>query len=326
MLTLEPYDASQAQAWDDFVEREARNATILHTRRFFSHNPANAVDDASVSFRKGGRIVGVLPATLREAPGGPVLNSHPRSTYGGFVVAPSVGAAEAVEMVDLTLEFARQRGAREVVVRNPFRIYHALPSDETDYAMWLRGFGVRSRELELAVPLLPRAREEVLATFEPSTRRNVRRALQSGVSVGESEDFAAYWAILEENLREQHGAVPTHTLEEFRALRAALGGDRVRLVAAHHEGRMVAGVIVLCANRLVAHSQYIASLREASSVRPLNAVFYELVAWATASGFRYLNLGKATDDDGRALNVGLFNFKEGFGARSVLRETMAATL
>jgi lipid II:glycine glycyltransferase (peptidoglycan interpeptide bridge formation enzyme) len=55
-------------------------------------------------------------------------------------------------------------------------------------------------------------------------------------------------------------------------------------------------------------------------------VFYELIAWATARGYRYLNLGKSTEDEGRALNAGLFRFKEGFGARGVLRETMSRSI
>ena len=53
----------------------------------------------------------------------------------------------------------------------------------------------------------------------------------AGIDVRESDDFAAFWHILEATLEGKHGAKPTHTLEEIRKLRMCVGNDRLRLMA-----------------------------------------------------------------------------------------------
>jgi hypothetical protein len=326
-ILAEPYADRLADEWDAFVGERARNGTLLHTRRFFAHNDANAADDASLVFRDRARIVGVLPAALLGGDGEErVLHSHPRATYGGFVVGAEVGTADTLAMVDLALAHARDRGARRMVVRNPFRIFHAMPTDESDYALWLRGFGVLSRELEVAVPTGAIAPGDALAHFDGKTRNQVRKAQRAGVVVEESEAYAEFWPMLEENLRARHEARPTHSLAAFERLRTLVGGAAVRLVLARHEGRAVAGAVVLVANARALHVQYIASRPEALHLCPVNAVLHHLVEMAAEGGYQYLNLGMSTEDAGRRPNLGLFAFKEGFGGRGVLRETLALDL
>lgn len=325
-LTAEPYTEAHAAAWDAFVDGGSRNGTLLHTRRFLSHNPANARDDASLLFRKGGRVVGVLPAALVHPDGRPTFASHPRATYGGFVLARGAGIRAAEAMVDLALAHARGLGARAAWVRNPFRIFHESPADETDYVLWARGFRVRTRELEVAIPVAGLAPDAVLGAFDGKTRNQVRKAAKLGVTVRFSDDYAEFWAVLEDTLRARHGARPTHTLAEFDALRAAVGPERARLLAAYHDGRLVAGAAVLVANRRALHAQYIASRADAAALCPVNAVLAELVAWGARDGYAYVNLGMATETGGHAVNYGLYEFKEGFGGGGVLRETLALDL
>lgn len=324
---VEPFVEDTAEEWDDFVATRARNGTLLHTRGFFRHNPANAGDDASLVFRDRGRIVAVAPAALRAGPDGArVWHSHPRATYGGFVVGADVGLADTLAIVDGAVEHARSLGASSMIVRNPFRIFHSAPADESDYAMWLRGFTIASRELEVAVPLDGVVPGRAAERYDGKTRNQLRKAQKLGVTVSEEDAYAEFWAMLEENLRARHGTRPTHALEDFERLRALVPAGAVRLFAARHEGRMVAGAAVFVTNARAAHVQYIASDVEARALNPVNALIDHLVEWAAAAGFAHLNLGMSTEDAGRRANLGLFAFKEGFGGRSVLRETMQLTL
>jgi hypothetical protein len=326
-IAVEPYAEDVAEEWDAFVGRRARNATFLHSRAFLRHNPANAEDDASLVFRDGGRLVGVLPAALLRGAGADTTYvSHPRATYGGFVVGPEAGAELTIAMVDGAIAHARALGASRMVVRNPFRIFHLAPSDESDYALWLRGFTVRARELEVAVPTAGLAPDAALATFDGKTRNQVRKAQKLGVSVEESDAYAEFWPMLEANLRERHGTRPTHSLEAFERLRALVPPRAVRLVAARHDGRMVAGAVLFAANTRALHVQYIGSRADALHLCPVNAVVAHLVALAAAEGFHHLNLGMSTENEGRTPNLGLFAFKEGFGGRGVLRETLELSL
>lgn len=324
-LVADVYADADAEAWDVFVEHEARNGTLLHTRRFLSHNPANARDDASLLYRKGSRIVGVLPAALVLPNGRTTFASHPRATYGGFVLARDAGLRAVEAMVDHALDHARALGAEAVWVRPPFRIFHESPADEPDYVLWARGFGVRTRELEVAIPVAGIAPDDVLGVFDGKTRNQVRKAAKQGVTVRFSDDYAEFWEVLEQTLLAHYGTRPTHSLAEIEVLRSAVG-DRVRLLAAYHDGRLVAGSVVFLANQRALHAQYIASRADAAALCPVNAVLAELVAWGARDGYAYVNLGMATEPGGHAVNYGLFEFKEGFGGGGVLRETLALDL
>lgn len=325
-LVSERFDDQLAAEWDEFVDDRSRNGTILHTRRFFAHNPGNAGEDASLLFRKRGRILGVFPAAVVERDAERVLHSHPRATYGGFVVGDEAGVTASMEMVDLVIDHAQALAVQRIVVRNPFRIFHHAPTDESDYAMWRRGFTVRARELEVAIPLQGIERDAVLGSLDAKTRNQVRKAWKSGVIVRETTDFDAFWRILEQNLETQHNTRPTHALADILRLRDLVGADRVRLFAGYLDDTMLAGAVLFVANSRAVHAQYLGSLREHAPLCPLNALVAELIAWASEQGYHYLNLGMSTEDEGRRINTGLFDFKEGFGGRGVLRETMELTL
>ena len=51
--------------------------------------------------------------------------------------------------------------------------------------------------------------------FDMASRQSVRKAAASGVEVGESADWAAFWTILSGRLQERYNAHPVHTLERY---------------------------------------------------------------------------------------------------------------
>jgi hypothetical protein len=328
MIDTVLFNLTKESEWDTFVEKEGRNATFLHTRKFFNHNAANANDDSSLMFYKSGKLIGVLPATLRTLNGeGLTFHSHPRSTYGGFVISMETGVQEAVAMVDGVIQFARSKEVKKIMVRNPFRFLYSTPSDETDYAMWLKGFKLKSRELEVTLSLnAVKNEEDLLALYDGKTRNQVRKALKSNLQIGESENYSDFWELLANNLAQAHEAKPTHSLEDFMRLRALVAPDLIKLFGVSHENRLVAGMVVFLAPKAAIHAQYIASDREMSQLCAVNGLVHYVANWALQKGYGHLNLGLSTEEQGKQLNAGLFKFKEGFGARGVLRETMEMIL
>lgn len=314
------YRNDEAAAWDAFIDRSI-NGTFLHSRRFFDHNPLNSEDDHSLVFLKKQRIVAVFPAALYERNSRFIYHSHPRATYGGFVVSDDTGVEESLEMVETVIAYAKELNAAEIIVRNPFRIFNKRPADETDYAMWYHGFSILSREMESAVLL----DEDPRARYQNGARYNIKKALKT-VEVRECELFSGFWEMLEENLRQKHNSVPTHSLEQFLHLRSLVGADKIKLFGGFIEGRLVAGVVLFNFYPTAMHAQYIASDPNYQDVRPINAVIDVLIDWGRENGFTYFNLGTANEQQGKKFNLGLFHFKEGFGARSVLRETMSLSL
>lgn len=316
-IAISQYHKGLQDEWDDFIQNNKRNSTFLHSRKFFKHNSLNNKDDASLLFYKKSKLIAVLPATIYNNDDVIIFHSHPRSTYGGFVTDETVGVEEGIQIVEATVNFAKTNKVKEIIIRNPFRIFHQLPSDEIDYAMWYHGFKIKSREIECTIKLS----EHYSKRYDNGAKYNIKKARKS-VTVEESNDFEMFWSLLTDNLLEKHNTAPVHTLQQFNSLRNLVGHDKIKLFGGFIENKLICGVVVFICKPMALHAQYIASDTNFQDIRPLNAVIDEIIDWGYKNAFSYFNLGTANDAAGRVINYGLFHFKEGFGGRGILRETM----
>lgn len=316
-IELVQYNNRLESDWDNFINNNSRNATFLHSRKFLNHNLLNKTDDSSLLFYKKNKLIAVLPASLYQKENKVIFHSHPRSTYGGFVINENVGIEEAMEMVDVTINFAKDKGANEIIIRNPFRIFHQLPSDETDYAMWYYGFKIKSRESECAVLL----DENYEKRYENGAKYNIKKACKT-VLVKETDDYEKFWLLLIDNLKQKHNTKPTHSLKEFLYLRELSGHEKIKLFGGYAGNKLICGAVIFIFKPIALHAQYIASDTTFQETRPLNAVIDHAIKWGRQNSFKYFNLGTPNNAAGKEINFGLSHFKEGFGGRSILRETM----
>lgn len=311
------YEPKMQTMWDEFVW-QARNGTIFHTHQFISYHPPGRFEDCSLLFQYRNNIVAVFPAAIQVRDGKRVLRSHPGTSYGGPALAFEVGINLTTDIVDKLVNFAQENGLNAIEMRLSPRIFHRYPCEELDFVLWHRGFDVTEVELSSAVPLSFEDEESFMAIFRYNTFQPTRKALREGVEVRESDDWPAFWDVLSENVA-RHGVKPTHSLEEIQRLHALLP-DRIKLFAAYYKGALIAGTVVFVCNDIACHTFYIAQDYEYQRLRAQNLLLFHVLRWARSKGFRYLNLGISTEDDGRVINWGLFRFKEGFGARGVVRK------
>lgn len=310
------YSADWAEKWDAFVA-QAVNGTFLHTRKFFAHNSRNAAEDYSLIFLKKGKIAAVLPAVLRN---GNILHSHAYATYGGFVTDNSIGVEEAIEMVGLVVAEARENNFKEIIIRNPFKIFYSRLKEETDYAMWYHGFQLKGREVEIYIDLTGPL-DQIKKRYENGNKYNIKKAWKT-VSVKETDDYESFWHILDANLQARHGKSPVHSIAVFRQLLHDVGSENIKLFAGYIDDKLVCGTVVFICGPHALHAQYIGQDNDYQEHRPINAVLDYIIDWGNSKGYTCFNLGTANEDGGRTINTGLFHFKEGFGGCGVLRETM----
>jgi hypothetical protein len=128
--------------------------------------------------------------------------------------------------------------------------------------------------------------------------------------------------LLEETLRVRHKKAPVHSYHQFAALLKSVGTEKVKLFVTKKEDRIIAGTVVFLVNQIGVHSQYLAYDLAFQNERPLNILLHEVSLWAQDKGYLYFNLGTANEDNGKEINFNLFKFKESYGGRAVLRETM----
>jgi hypothetical protein len=307
-LAIHRYQEADAPAWDAFVGA-AVNGTLFHTRRFLGYHPPGRFEDASVLVRDGERLVAVVPACVR----GDGFFSHTGSSYGGPVVHPDhFRVSRLAPIVDAVIA---HYGGR-LAMRLSESIFSQRPLDPLLYLLGRNHAIVR--ELGVCRPL--DAGDPIAGIERASTRSAVRQLLRAGFEVtpaASDDELAAFHALLVDNLRD-HGATPTHTLDEMRELCRRLGDDQVLLLGRQPGGPPVAGVWLMAASRPAWHTFYIARHADA----PLAAVPCALVRameLSRAGGARYLNFGICTEDRGRVMNLGLFDFKQSLGGEAVNR-------
>jgi hypothetical protein len=307
VFTISRYTPSSKAAWDGFVSA-ARNATFLFYRDYMDYH-ADRFADHSLLFHKDGRLAALLPASFQEADA--TLVSHGGLTFGGVVSGPDMTAPLMLELfADLT-RYLRERGIARLVYKAVPHIYHDLPAEEDGYALFRAGARLYRRDVTATVAL------DRKLPFQERRRRGAKKARAAGVVVRQTPDLTAFWPILEDNLCARHGVRPVHSLPEMQMLQGRFP-DNIKLFAAYLGDTLVAGVLVY-EHRRVAHAQYISANEEGRRLGALDLVFDYLIS-EQYSRHAYFDFGISTEEQGKVLNVGLSEQKEGFGARAVVHD------
>ena len=141
------------------------------------------------------------------------------------------------------------------------------------------------------------------------------------------QDFCSYWRILENNLHEQHGTHPTHSLDEILRLKSIFP-DKLQLIAATLDGEMTAGAVLFHMNSVASHTFYMAQDYRFQNSRSLNLVLAVALRESALRGARWLNYGISSipGTGGREMNEGLYNFKRTCGGEGVVRDLITKTL
>ncbi|MDE6271195.1 MAG: GNAT family N-acetyltransferase [Muribaculaceae bacterium] len=307
-LAIERYTAEMQAEWDAFV-KASRNGTMLHLRPYMDYHSDRFRDHSLVVRGADGHILAALPA----CEDGTTLWSHRGLTYGGWLTATRhVTAATMLQIFEMLVEYMRRAGFERLVYSPVPHIYHRYPADDDLYALWRMGAELvrvmPSSSIDLRRPRL----------MDHGTKNAINRARRSGAVFAEYADFAAFWPLLEQVLREHHDAAPVHTLAEIELLRSRFPED-IRLFTAMLDGRVEAGVVMYRCGPVM-HAQYTAAGPVARSMRLLPAL-YAYIADAHCAGCDWLDIGTSCEDGGRVLNEGLDAQKAGLGGRSTAYTT-----
>lgn len=301
-------------SWDEFVAH-SRNATFLHFRAYMDYH-SDRFHDHSLVFRNDkGKIVALLPANAE----GETLYSHQGLTYGGLIIAMKTSAREVIEAFRLLTDYAKEQGFRKIIYKPVPSHYHRYPCEEDLYALFYATHSaLEARNIASVIDF----RKPL--TWSQNRRLGVNRAKRNGLYVKETDDFAAFWKILEDNLRERYDAAPVHSLAEITMLKDRFP-DNIRLFMAYDSCHCPQAGTVIYDTNGVAHSQYISSTSEGKQLHAVDILFSEVVRHY-ASTHRYFDFGTSNEQGGTFLNETLIHQKEGFGARAIIYDAWVITL
>ncbi len=307
------YTPSLADEWNAFVA-QSKNGTFLFDRRYMDYH-ADRFSDCSLLFYRAGRLHALLPAHAAAA----LFSSHGGLTYGGLVTDRHFAAAEAVPLFTQLNDWLRQTGFRRVVYKPVPHIYHVLPAEADLYALHhvcharLTGRDIGTDIVRRRAPRWERVR-----------RRGVRRAQEAGISVRRTDDYAAFWRILADNLGSRYGVQPVHTLEEIELL-AGRFPDNIALFGAYRDGVMLGGLVLYITTQVV-HAQYSSATDEGKALGVMDMI-YDHVLREEYTDRPHFDFGRSTEGPaGDVLNARLTFQKEGYGGRTVVYDTYEYTL
>ena len=320
-ITVSPYQPSFHAEWDRFT-RQANNGTLFHLRRFLSYHPPGRFEDHSLVFtgRKG--PLALFPAAVKMVEGQRHLVSHPGASYGGFITPVGLTFQQSNNLVESLLTYGREQQFKRITLTLTPTIYNRRFSNYLDFALLQHGFRYLRRDVSSLLSL-EQTPENNLSKFTDASRRAVKKAIQSGVQVRLSDDYATFYNILLHNLKRRHGVQPTHTLEELHRL-VDLFPNAIHLLAAYRDDRMIAGITRFDASDDVTLAFYISHDETYQEYRAVNLLVYELIVQAIQGDFSYLDFGIFTVD--MVPNFGLARFKESFGASGMFRDTLTVEL
>ncbi len=300
-ITLRRYSDSDAENWNRF-NAASKNGTFLLDRNYMDYHRARFDDHSLLAFDPDGALLAVIPAHRRDD----LLVSHGGLTYGGVVSDATMTPLKMLGLFDALLAHLRREDIRGLYYKTIPRFYHRQPADEDLFALFIHKAVLKRRDLTTVIdPQFP-------APAQTRRKRGLKAAAKAGLSIAASDRWEDFWAILAQNLDARHNLKPVHTVEEIRLLHSRFP-EAIKLYCVTQGDTVIGGAVMYLTERC-AHVQYTASNPAGREANALDLLFFTLL---DEYRDRWFDFGISNEGDGRILNHGLIDYKEGFGARSV---------
>ncbi len=310
-MEIHRYTPVYHRDWNEFVETSS-NGTFLFMREYMEYH-ADRFTDYSLLIYNDNKLLALLPANRVDN----VLYSHAGLTYGGLIVNTRNTTAQVWEIMQTIVEFLREERFTRWIYKCVPHIYHRYPAESDLYALFrldARQIGCNiSSTVQLDNPLRLRA----------DRRSRMKKAVQAGLRVVETTDFAPFWAVLERNLQERFQVRPVHSLAEIELLHSRFP-NRIRHFVTMRGDEVLAGSVVYDTG-IVAHAQYTSASAEGKVSGALDLLYAHLLGEVFADK-KWFDFGQSTEDMGHYLNEGLIAQKEGFGGRGIAYNIYEITL
>lgn len=315
--------------WDQFVKNSI-NGTLFHSRKFINYHPKERFQDDSLIIagdnpkdRFPDAVHAVFPAAGIEDDGAKVLKSHPGTSYGGIIINKNLGIDKVDEIFELIENYAKTKKYDRIDFRIGPKIFFNNPCDQIDFIISKRGYYRDAEELSTCYNLnnyIDQKDGDILSSFSPVTRRNIKKAIASDVYTNfilDKKGISDFYDILKQNLT-KHNTKPVHSLEEIIYLTKEIYED-VKILGAYYNDKLIAGLMIMKINNNGWHIFYSANDYNYQKFRPVNLLVFNLIKHLRDLEYNYLNYGISTEKGGKIINKGLFEFKEGFNGSGILR-------
>ena len=306
MIEIRRYTESDKKLWDDFIS-SSKNGIFLFLRDYMDYHRDRFIDHSFI-FLKKDKPIAVLPANKK----GNELVSHGGLTFGGLIMDSKIQIMDVLEIFELFCNYCVNAGFQTVIYKVIPSVFCNYPAEEDQYALFKYNPQLIKRDISSVLSL-----QENKLRFSEGKRQSVAKCEKMNLQVVESNNFTAYWELLEEVLS-KFNVKPVHSLQEIMYLKSKMP-NRIKLYEARLNDSLLAGIVIYDYSRVV-HTQYMASSVEGRNIGALDYVNYILIN-QIYSDRKYYSWGISTEQGGKFLNTGLIQQKEMMGGRGIILDT-----
>ncbi len=275
-------------------------------QRDFMEYHSDRFDDFSLMiFNEKSKLIAVFPANISED----TIYSHQGLTFGGLLLNSESTVKLVLDIFDLLKASLKDFGVKKIIYKCIPYIYSSVPSQEDLYALFISNASLIRCDVTTSIKMAS------TIPYGSQRKRSIKKALKSGVMVERAYEVDEYWQILNSVLKSQHNTQAVHSQQEIKYLMEKFP-DNIKLYVAKRNDVVLAGTVIF-ESEFVAHAQYLANSDFGKSCGALDIVIDTLISDVYNSK-EYFDFGISNESDGRYLNQGLINQKEGFGARAVV--------
>lgn len=309
MIKIERYLNKNNFEWDNFID-SSKNGVFFFKRNYMDYHSSRFIDH-SLIFKDSDKIVAVLPSTENSNK----LISHGGLTFGGIISDFKMTTPLMLNIFENLSKYSNDNNLESCIYKAIPHIYHTFPAEEDLYALYRIGARLIKREVTTSIKNTNRI------NYQTRRIRSIDKAKKLGVIIKEAEkelEWEEYWELLSSVLLTRHKVAPVHTFAEINYLRK-LFPENIKLFFSICNNRINSGV-VLFIHKNNSHTQYLCSNDEGQKNGCLDYVI-DSVLHSNSMKTEFFDFGVSTGDEGKLLNEGLINQKEGFGGRSIIHDS-----
>lgn len=311
---IEWYIDAYFDEWDNFIQKNAINGTLLQTRKFLSYHPKGRFKDCSIIVKNKGTIIAVCPACELFEDGNKIFMSHAGSTYGGLILTSGIYKIENMDQLLRRIEcFLRDAGFSKIIFKQTPDLLSRTKNDLLYFCLGYEGYS-EQRELNLYIDL-EKYLGDIVSNFDQGRRRWIKKCVANKMNLKElksKDEYKIFHEILTDNLR-KYDKKPVHTVEELILLKDILKDD-VGFWGIEFDGQITAGAMIFDFKTVECiHTHYLAAAPEYEKYSPMSFLYYSMINYAVKRGYKSVSWGIATDHDGN-INWNLCRTKESYGS------------
>ena len=307
MISVRRYNNDDFTVWNNFIAN-AKNATFQFHRDYMDYH-ADRFDDYSLIVYFKNEIIALLPANKS---GNKEISSHSGLTYGGIILAKEIKLNLYLQILYTLMDFLHNNDIDEIIIKALPDFYSILPSQEYNYGLFL--VNAEKFRVDTSLTIIQNSRLK----YQTRRIRSIKKAAKGQFEVKQDNDFESFWKkILEPNLMKRFGKKPVHSLDEILLLRSRFPNN-IYQVNIYENNQIVGGTTMFITSN-VAHAQYISANDYGRSSGGLDLLF-DILINQQFSDKKYFNFGICNENQGKRINHGLLDWKEGFVGRTYVHE------